>query len=382
MSIEAEQERLLRGPRRDLEQARHDPATWTGLAYLPGQNAVGRPVDRNRAARFRVLWALQYDRRPQDLALLRFLLQEQIAYYRQAVRAGLAPDLPLAGFLVAEHRQAEDVWLHWQANSINFDTALGYHLFHLLTPGVAAVVATVRASSHPDRDRILRVIDPARHTDAAVEEWLTQQRDRFPASPERESLKTWAYHAARIGEGEASRLFMLGWADGQPRTWSTLNTLQFHLAGLGYLQEAVGVQKEAVAVSATEPWNAETSSWLTLAELERQAGNFAGAQHALGETEKTMPADKSGSDQGLWRHYVKECFLLVPTAPDEAAARRLLAAADQHLQGLPRLWRDGVLRAALAAADHLHDTGMMERYQTLMQAADRERESENRQPRS
>jgi hypothetical protein len=381
MSIETEQERLLQAPRRGLDHARRDPETWTELACVTGHDAEGRAFDRNRAARFGVLWALQYDRRDRDLPLLRFLLKQQIAYYREVVPTGLVPDLPLAGFLLAEHRHVEDIWLHWQAKSISFDTALGYHLFHLLTPGVAAVHAAVRASSHPDRDRILSAIDPARHTDAAVEEWLTQQQERFPPGPDGENLKTWAHHAARLGEGEASRLFILGWAESQPRTGDTLNTLQFHLAQLGYVREAVAVQKEAVAVSGTAGASMKASSLLTLVRLERRAGDFPGALHALQETEIVLPADKNGFGQGLWRHYVKECFLLIPTAPDEATARRLLAPADQHLQGVPRLWMDGVLSAALTAAEHLHATEMVHRYQALIQAADRDREDEIRKAR-
>jgi hypothetical protein len=47
------------------------------------------------------------------------------------------------------------VWLHWQAKNINFDTAMGYHLYHLLTPGLAATADAVRSSSHPERERVL-----------------------------------------------------------------------------------------------------------------------------------------------------------------------------------------------------------------------------------
>ena len=227
MSIETEQKLLLQAPRRDLYRARRDRRTWAEFSCVAGRDAEGRAFDHNRAARFGVIWALQYDRRGEDLPLLRFLLREHVAYYREVVTAGLAPDLPLAGFLLAERRQVADIWLHWPAKSISFDTALGYHLFHLLTPGVAIAVAAVRASSHPDRDRVLGFIDPARHSDAAVEEWLAGQRARFSSSPDGETLKTWAYHAARLGNGEASRLSMLSWAESEPRTWSNLNTLQF-----------------------------------------------------------------------------------------------------------------------------------------------------------
>ncbi|MFI6283426.1 hypothetical protein ACIBCM_01515 [Streptomyces sp. NPDC051018] len=77
MSAAEEQDRLLRGPRSALERARQDPATWDDLAYCARITDEDPLADRNRAARFAVLWALQYDRRAQDLPLLRFLLQQQ-----------------------------------------------------------------------------------------------------------------------------------------------------------------------------------------------------------------------------------------------------------------------------------------------------------------
>jgi hypothetical protein len=376
MSTADEQDRLLRGPRITLERARQDQATWADLAYYGAQDTdEGAVTDRNRAARFAVLWALQYDRRPQDLPLLRFLLQQQTTYYREAVPWGMAPDLTLAGFLVAEHRQVEDLWLHWDAKNISFDTALGYHLYHLLTAGIAASAEAVQASSHPDRDRILGDITSARHTDAAVEEWLDRQRTRFPAEPADEGLKEWAYHAARLGEREASRLFMTEWAAGEPRSDITLNTLQFHLAHLGYLAEAVHVQKEAVALN--DSWSgAKESKLLTLARLQRRTDDFAGAWQTLQEAQRLLPPDKHGFEQGKWRHFVKECFLLVSIAPDPSTARLLLAASEQDLQGIPRLWMDGVLDAAIAAAEHIGDLQALHRYSELQQVAAGERAQE------
>ncbi|MFC8202086.1 hypothetical protein ACFUTV_42920 [Streptomyces sp. NPDC057298] len=381
MSTAEEQDRLLHRPRSALERARQDPTMWADLAYCAQVTDEGPVADRNRADRFAVLWALQYDRRPQDLPLLRFLLQQQTTYYREAVPWGMAPDLTLAGFLVAEHQQAEDLWLHWDAKNISFDTALGYHLHHLLTAGIAAATETVRASSHPDRERILGDITSPRHTDAAVEEWLDRQRTRFPSDPAAEGLKSWAHHAARLGEREASRLFMTEWAAGEPRTGDTLNTLQFHLAQLGYLAEAVEVQKEAVAISESSWSGARASKLLTLARLQRRTDDYTGARQTLQEAQRSLPPDKQGFDQGIWRHFVKERFLLVPIAPDDSTAHRLLAASEQDLHGIPRLWMDGVLDAAIAAAEHLGDQPALHRYRAQQRAAARERDQEVGQPR-
>jgi hypothetical protein len=253
-NVQDDRARLLQTPRHDLEVARRDRSTWPRLAFTAARIGDGQVFDRNRAARFGVVWAAQYDRRPQDLPLLRFLLEQEIIRYHETVPWGLAPDLELAGQLVAEHRQLKDVWLHWQAKDISFDTALGYRSYYLLTAGVAATIAEIQASTHPDRDRLLREITQARNrdgtprfTDAAVDEWLAGQRTRFPDDPDAEDLRTWANHAARLGDRDASRRLILGWADTQPRTEHTLNSLQFHLAGLGFLDEAIRFQAEAVA---------------------------------------------------------------------------------------------------------------------------------------
>lgn len=376
MDTAEEQERLLRGPRRDLERARRDPETWSGLVCVAENTDEGRAVDRNKAARSSVLRALQHDRRPQDLPLLRFLLQQETAFYEEVVPWGLARDLTLAGFLLAEHRQVEDLWLHWTAKNISFDTALGYHLYHLLTGGTAAAVEAVRASAHPDRDRILDDITADRHTDAAVEEWLDEQRARFPASPAEESLKSWAHLAASLGDRETSRFFLTEWAAGEPRTEDTLNTLQYFLAQLGYVTEAVAVQREVVAISEASWPGGRASNLLTLARLQRQAGDASGAWSTLEEAHHDMPPDKQGLRAGLWRHLVRDCFLLVPLTPDAATARRWFTTSDEHLQAIPRLWMDGVLDAAMAAAEHIGDQRTLHRYRALRQAAAREREQE------
>jgi hypothetical protein len=364
-----------------LETARRDRSTWSRLAFTAEHTGDDQVFDRNRATRFGVLWAAQYDRRPEDLPLLRFLLEHEIVRYRETTPFGLAPDLELAGLLVAEHRQLQDIWLHWQAKEINFDTALGYRTYYLLTAGVAATIADIQSSTHPDRDRILREITQARNrdgtprfTDAAVDDWLAAQRTRFPDDPNVESLRTWANHAARLGERDVSRRFILQWADTQPRTEHTLNSLQFHLAQLGFLDEAIQVHTEAIAVC--DPGWGKASKLLRLVKLHRQADNFAGAWQALRDCGEVMPTDRFWKEAGLWRYFVKEHFLLVPMAPDPDTAQRLLRDGDRHMRGVTRLWMDGVLDAAIEAAEHTGQHRLREHYRQLQVAERRARDEE------
>jgi hypothetical protein len=125
---------------------------------------------------------------------------------------------------------------------------------------------------------------------------------------------------------------MLEWAESQPRTGDTLNTLQFHLAQLGYVQEAVAVQKEAITVSGTAGASMKVSSLLTLVRLERRAGDFPGALHALQEAESVLPADKNGLGQGLWRHYVNWSGSRVYSGQRTSAGLSPLALNDRCLR--------------------------------------------------
>lgn len=303
MSIESEKQRLLQAARDDLARARQDPATVKGT-------------------RSGLLWALQYDRRAADLPLLRLLLDQELAQPRGPVPNA---DLELAAFLLAEHRQPEDV---------------------------AAVVAAVRA-------------------EAPLEEWLADRKAKFPADPAEEDLRSWAHHAARLEERDAARLFLLGWVDSGPRTERVLNFVQFHLANLGFLAEAITAQQEAIAISASQEPPAKISRLLTLARLQRRNHDFQDARRTLLAVEAALPYDKHGFGY-LWRTFVKELFLLVPEAPDDATARRLLEAADLNLQDVPRLWKDEVLDAAIAAAGHVGES--LHHYQALQASAQRDRE--------
>ncbi|MCR6490184.1 hypothetical protein M8542_45980 [Amycolatopsis sp. OK19-0408] len=153
---------LLEGPRRALYRARRDSSTWPEFAF-----DAGPAGDRNASARYGLLLALQYDRRPGDLPLLRFVLRQQIDWYRELVANYFPTVFFLAGLLVAEHRRVEDVWLHWEAKELSFDAALGYRDQLLLTPGIAAV----REATASD-DRLSAHLARVRWTDADVDAWL------------------------------------------------------------------------------------------------------------------------------------------------------------------------------------------------------------------
>jgi hypothetical protein len=372
MSLTTERDRLLDGPRRDLAAARASRDAWLRLAVDVDDSTDGR-VDRNRAARAGVLWALQHDRRAADLPLARFLLEQEIVHDR-VLWYGPRPGgdcLLLAALLVAEQGRLEDVWLHWRAiDGIRAGPGY-YHHFHLLTPGVAAVVAHVRASRHPDRDRILARLDPDAdtdaHTDTAVRAWLAAQQQRFPRDPDARSWQEWAGVAALLGERERSRRFITAWAGTVPRTAGTLSALATHLAGLGYPAEAARAQRELLAMDPTG-WSA-WGQWLDLARYERQAGDAAAAVAALDEAERQTAYPCGNAVVPMSHQLAMEYFLLVPATDDRAVAMRLLDTGEEYLRAARLPIGDAfpeddadLLDAGTAAAEHVGDRVRADRY--------------------
>lgn len=362
MVIAEERERLLELPRQALARARRDPSTWAEFAFRP-ESA------RNGAARYGLVLALQYDRRAADLALLRFVLRQQIAWCRERTLGYFPTILFQAGLLVAEHRRVEDVWLHWEAKELSFDTALGYRDHLLLTPGVTTVRDAVARASEPARDRLLDHLTRSRWTDTDVDVWLAEQRLSFPEDPAAEDLKRWSHHASALGDPEASRRFLIAWADGEPRTVDTLNTVQFHLAEQGFFTEAIAAQREVVTLA--EP-DDRSFRLCVLAELQRKAADPEGAWHSLQTAAAELPAGRAHTLPGLWCQVARECFLIAPLVPAERT-RAAFDLGEEVLRGGPAWWMNGAADAALAAAERLGDVGLVARAREMRRIADEQR---------
>jgi hypothetical protein len=344
-----EQEALLAELRSSLRRARQETSSWN----TENQHAL--------------LLAMQFDRDPADLPLARHLLRRIVADYREHRWLGVGRNLLRAGLLVAEQRQVEDVWLHWEATALSFDTELGYGRF-LAAAGVEATLAFVRASDHPDREHVAERLTRL-HQDG-VAGWLAARQAEFPADPADESRMNWAHHAQALGHSALARRLLLALAE-ESGTAETLNSVQFWLDQMGFLADAVAIQREYVAC--TEASHHRASALMCLGDLLRRSGDVAGAWETLRECGPLMPNDDFWRGAGLWRHFVRDHFRLVPLAPDDATAMAWFAKADRLLVGIPRIWMDGLLGAVITAVEHLSDATTTERYRPIQAAAERER---------
>ncbi len=342
---------------------RDSSAAWRELRYERTTSADGYDCDGNAVRRAKVLWALQYDCRPDDLPLVRWLAGQEARCRREAPFQGLSEETELAGFLLAEHRQVKDVWLHWEIKRANFDTWGGYDLEHLFAAGVQATLTFVRDSGHADRDAVLELLLDEQGRpwvpEERLTEWSQDKRTRFPADPAAEDPLTWVERATLAGDRELARRELDRWAADRPRDRATLGQLSHRLAALGAFTEAARAQRELLVFVDTA-WGS-ASARQTLAELERQAGDHHAAWEALRECRHALEGVPGWRKVGLGRMYVEELFLLAGSAEGE------LAEADRQARDVPDLPLV-VLRAAAEAADKVGDRTAAEYYQKLCDA--------------
>ncbi|MFG2045723.1 hypothetical protein [Dactylosporangium sp. NPDC048998] len=358
----------MEAARRELERMRESSVAWRELRYERATGADGYACDGNAARRAQVLWALQYDHRPEDLPLVRWLAEQEAWCRREAPFQGLSEETELAGFLLTEHRQMLDVWLHWEIKRANFDTWCGYDLEHLFAAGVQATIAFVRDSGHAGRDDLLeRLLDQQGRpwvSEDGLAEWAQCQRSRFPADPAAEDPLTWVARAKLAGDRELARQWLDSWAAGRQRDKDTLRQLRYQLADLGAFAEAAAAQRESLEF-ADNAWDS-ASACQTLAGLERQAGDHRAAWAALRECRRALDDVSDWPAVGLGRMYVEELFRLAGSA-DGQLADVVFAEADRQARAVPDLPLV-VLQAAAEAADKVGAQTRAEHYQRLCDA--------------
>lgn len=335
---------------------RSDSARWSELQYVPLTDDAGRDSDRNAPRRAAVLWALQYDRRPDDLAFLRWLVQEEATCRHEAPGNGMTEVTELAGFLLAEHRRLDDVWLQYKVKMANFDTWGMYDRHHLVAAGPRATVDFVHNSPHPDRAKILDLImkenGEPQIADDELAEWFIGRRAYFPTDPAEEDPLTWIERATVLGMSSLARRLLDKWAREQPQDRRTLTILSYRLAEFGAYAEAADATRELLPLVGGPEY---MSDLVRLAELERLADRHDSAWEALQRCGGALAIDPSWKEAGLGRSYVEQLFLLAGAAPEPLAS---IAFAEAHREAptVPRLAFTTLQAAAEAATRTGHQS--------------------------
>jgi hypothetical protein len=335
---------VMTAARSELERMRNAPSEWSRLD--------------DELLRASVLWALQYDRRPTDLPLLRQVMDVETA--RCACDGGFDETAELAGFLLAEHRQVADVRRHWALKGANFDTACGYDSQYLFAAGVTATVRYVRETDQTDLFAYL-VDNSGDVTEAELADWFASKRLWFPSDEAAEDPLTWVDRAQLAGDLVLARQWLDRWAADRGRDRETLSSLRYRLPELGDPAAAADIQRELNELS-QDPMDV-ASGWQSVAELERTAGRLDASWDALQRCGQALDDVPEWERYGLGRSYVQELFQLASVTSRELAVKAfsLADSAAGRLTWTPPV----LLDAAIAAASRLGDEGRAQHYRAL-----------------
>ncbi|GAB1515822.1 hypothetical protein [Actinophytocola sp. KF-1] len=162
--------------------AARETADRSGLAYVRAKDGDGHDTDGNAGRRALVLWAAQFDWQPADLALHRFLAEQEALCRGSAPFQGTSDEHELARYLLARHRLVDDVWRQWSLKMANFDTSFAYDIEAVCAAGPAATLAYVRSSGHEERDALLARFEQNLPADDDVERYFARKARWFPAA--------------------------------------------------------------------------------------------------------------------------------------------------------------------------------------------------------
>ncbi|MEU4493526.1 hypothetical protein AB0F96_08720 [Streptomyces sp. NPDC023998] len=281
-------ETVLAPGRSDLARMRSDRAAWEEVAG-------------DEVRRATVLRAAQYDRRDDDLPLLRCLLTHQ------AGGGSMSDELRLAVVLVAVHGLAEDV-----------------PLLH-----------AVRETSLHTRCELWELPQDA----AGAAEWARSlDAECFGQDVASEPEFTWIGLARRQGLTEHVRVALIRMLDDTGPDAERLRALSRELELTGDFAQAARAQRNLVSLQDTAWDRAATGQ--TLARLERSSGDLAGAWRTLERVRAALGLDKPEPEP------VPEqlVFDLGVEGPAEDTS-----AEHWHRRGLGGMITEEHLRLALAA---------------------------------
>ncbi|MBT2364134.1 hypothetical protein J7E88_02010 [Streptomyces sp. ISL-10] len=276
-----------------------------------GGPAAWAEVDGDPVLRAGVLRAAQYDRRVDDLPLLRFLLESENAE-ENAERTRRYEERWLAAVLVALHGRAADVPLVRSAN-------------------------TMCAPEDP----------------AGVVAWAQEQdAKRYGPDAATESEFTWIDLARRQGRIEHARVALIRMLDDTGPDAERLRALSRTLEDLGDHGQAARAQFNLASLQDTG-WDRAAETY-ALARVQRRKGDLAAAGEALGRARAAVGLrDGAAPDdtvpdwhrRGLGRQITEqhlELVLAAVEAGDQALARETMAHAKVLLKTIARQFRSSL----------------------------------------
>lgn len=277
------------------------------LAYRPideGENWY----DDNAENRHKVCVALQFDRRAEDLELVRFLFEQEVLRAENDPSQGGGDDLELCAYLLALAKDPKDLPLFLRAKQANFDTECGFSGECLFYCGVEQTKKLLKESE---------LLERYDFSQSDVDSWFEHRHAYFPDDWEAVSLLGRCDVLHELGLTDEAKACLQTWESSLEPTKRKLTAVRMRWKLLGEFRRAAAVLERILELD-LEP-RERLSELGQLVEMLTSAGDFAGASSALEPYLELLLREESWFRYGFGRLAVERCFVLA-TKPFPGAA--------------------------------------------------------------
>ena len=323
-----------------LRSLRDSNRDWPRVQVRSVRTKTRGVCDQNELERARVAQLLLLDATPADLALIRFLMDQEIAARRANSFQGASDTLTVLSVLLMELGDASDTSRFWRAKRANFDTwAGGYDIEFVFTwRSASEVLQGLLPDAMSDEVAVLQSRITAPDPDAQAV-WRSEVATRFPRSLSTFDDDTAELWAELFGDREGQERFGLLNAP-------TAESRAYLYRRLERFGEAVGCWREAAKQA--------TTSWDKVSRLSNAISDAAKAGvvslEDVAEIDRLRADIPSWHQVGLGRSATQGCFELAIASTDPEIGRPLWQTAERWRAGLDSLPLVGLLAAREAAA--------------------------------
>lgn len=167
-----------------LNELRCDHISLKRFNYKKGLDSNGYEYDINANNRFKLLLALQYDRKISDLNIIIYLFKAEIKMHQNAPFQGVHESIRLNAFLLSQYKNPEYIWLFLEAKSANFDTLCGFDYEFILSAGIEKTFHYLINFSKKEKERLSKfigsTIKESSLSEKELEQWNKRQINNYP----------------------------------------------------------------------------------------------------------------------------------------------------------------------------------------------------------
>ncbi|MGM1050543.1 MAG: hypothetical protein ACQEXX_31115 [Bacillota bacterium] len=284
--------------RQNIEQIRNSRDLWTEFEY--------QDPDINYIKRHAAAVALQYDWKPEDYDLIKFLMENEVESRIHDPYQGCGDSLTLISYLLAKFRRPENIWLFEKAKCANFDTYCGYFNEFIFSAGVELTCKYLEEVELTESNKYLfehKNQLNSLFSEQDIEDLFHRMTLWFPDSMEKETTESLLTMAIDFDDlEEAEKLFDILEKQAEP----DLKTLYYRAKELKKYEKAIFYKQKELEL--TTDARDKVSSILDITELHILNNDYIKAFESAQSWERLLTQFDSWQYTGLGRSMSESWF--------------------------------------------------------------------------